>query len=72
MEIRKISIGADYKSAMHYIKGQKVLGGAYEIHLISIQEDNDIDVWIEKGDEVVMWKTVNANMPVVIEYNVNF
>lgn len=72
MEIRKISIGADYKSAMHYIKGQKVLGGEYEIHLISIQEDNDIDVWIEKDDEVVMWKTFNANMPVSIEYNINF
>lgn len=28
MEIRKISIGADYKSgAMHYIVGQDVLGG---------------------------------------------
>ncbi|QDP68184.1 MAG: hypothetical protein Unbinned1473contig1000_62 [Prokaryotic dsDNA virus sp.] len=72
MEIRKISIGADYKSAMHYIKGQKVLGGSYEIHLISIQEDNDIDIWIESGDEVIMWKTFNSKMPVSIEYNINF
>ena len=35
MDIRKISIGADYKSgAMHYIVGQDVLGGSYVIHLI--------------------------------------
>ena len=35
MDIRKISIGPNYKSdAMHYIVGQHVLGGKYFIHLI--------------------------------------
>ena len=35
MDIRKISIGPDYKSgAMHYLVGQKVLNGEYCIHLI--------------------------------------
>ena len=35
MDIRKISIGSDYKSgAMHYIVGQDVLGGSHKIHLI--------------------------------------
>ena len=35
MDIRKLSIGADYKSgAMHYIVGQDVLGGSHKIHLI--------------------------------------
>ena len=42
MDIRKISIGADYKSsAMHYIAGQEVLGGTYRIHLI--QKDLNIN-----------------------------
>ena len=35
MDIRKISVGPDYKSgAMHYLVGQEVLGGNYVIHLI--------------------------------------
>ena len=35
MDIRKISIGPDYKGgAMHYIVGQRVLGDSNEIHLI--------------------------------------
>ena len=35
MDIRKISIGPDYKSgAMHYLVGQPVLGGNYTIHLL--------------------------------------
>ena len=40
MDIRKISIGADYKSsAMHYIINQEVLGGNYHIHLIKKIDD---------------------------------
>jgi len=31
MDVRKISIGADYKNAMHYVVGQKVLGDTNEI-----------------------------------------
>ena len=58
MDIRKISIGADYKSsAMHYIAGQEVLGGNYNIHLI--QKDISLDsykIWIEKDNEIILWK----------------
>ena len=40
MDIRKISIGPDYKgSAMHYIVGQRVLGDTNEIHLIKFDVD---------------------------------
>ena len=46
MDIRKISIGADYKSgAMHYIVGQEVLGGNYTIHLIQ-QENQSFKICI--------------------------
>ena len=35
MDIRKISVGADYKSsAMHYIVNQEILNANYIIHLI--------------------------------------
>ena len=59
MIIRKISIGTDYKSsAMHY-------------H-IRMEKDSSIKIWIEKEGEVVLWKEFNPNMPVSIEYNINF
>tara|TARA_R110000824_G_scaffold107097_1_gene253070 strand:+ start:1452 stop:1682 length:231 start_codon:yes stop_codon:yes gene_type:complete len=75
MEIRKISIGADYKSsAMHYIVNQEVLGGNYVIHVIKYNEDSDsIKIWVEnKKGEILLWKEFNSNMPVSIEYNINF
>ena len=41
MDIRKISIGPDYKSSsMHYIVGQEILGGSHIIHLIKQGEEN--------------------------------
>ena len=74
MDIRKISVGPDYVSgAMHYLVGQDVLGGKYTIHLIKYHEDTEsFRIWIEKGDEVILWKEFNRVMPVSIEYNINF
>lgn len=76
MDIRKISIGPDYKSgAMHYIVGQEVLGGNYVIHLIRFDSNlESIKIWIEKskGNEVFLWKEFTSTMPVSIEYNINF
>jgi hypothetical protein len=75
MDIRKISIGPDYKGgAMHYIVGQKVLGDTNEIHLIKYNSESDsILVYIiNQKEEVVLWKEFNATMPISIEYNINF
>jgi|TARA_X000001382_G_scaffold85799_1_gene60897 hypothetical protein len=74
MDIRKISIGPNYKSdAMHYIVGQEVLGGKYFIHLIQYVERSDsIKIWIQREGEILLWKEFNSNMPVSIEYNINF
>lgn len=74
MHIRKISIGSDYKSSsMHYIHGQDVLNGEYKIHLIQyVKESDSFCIWIERRGEVVLWKQFNRNMPVSIEYNINF
>ena len=72
MDIRKISIGADYKSgAMHYIQGQEVLGGKYTIHLIQSQE-NSYRIWVQKGDELFVWKEFLNTLPISLEYNINF
>ena len=74
MDIRKIAIGPDYKGgAMHYLVGQNVLNNQYIIHLIRHdKKDDSIKIWIEKDDEVVLWKSFTNTMPVSIEYNINF
>ena len=61
MDIRKISIGSNYKSdAMHYIVGQEVLGGKYFIHLIQYVERSDsIKIWIQREGEILLWKEFN-------------
>lgn len=67
--IRKISVGADYKNAMHYIVGQEVLGGSYTIAEIN-QEEDSYSVWVKKKNEVLKWKEI-SNTPIIIEYNLN-
>ena len=72
MDIRKISVGANYKDAMHYIIGQPVMGGEYEIHLIKFHEELDsYRIWISNTEEVVLWKEFKR-MPTSIEFNINF
>jgi hypothetical protein len=74
MDIRKISVGPDYKgSAMHYIVGQRVLGDSNEIHLIKFDEaKNSFKIFIINDKlEVVLWKEFNSTIPVSIEYNIN-
>jgi|TARA_R110000824_G_scaffold68917_1_gene177666 hypothetical protein len=76
MDIRKISVGPDYKSgAMHYIVGQNVLGNSHTIHLIRFDAQlESIKIWIERNnsDEIILWKEFNHTMPISIEYNINF
>jgi len=74
MDIRKISVGPDYKSgAMHYIVGQKVLNNSHTIHLIKYDsEKQSFKIYIEEKDVVVLWKEFTSTIPVSIEYNINF
>ena len=74
MDIRKISIGPDYKSgAMHYLVGQDVLNGSYKIHLIQFDvKKKSFKIWIIKSNEVVLWKEFTSPIPISIEYNINF
>ncbi len=72
--IRKISIGPDYKSgAMHYIVGQDVLNNNYKIHLIKyISENSSFVIYIERQDEIILWKEFTSTVPISVEYNINF
>lgn len=74
MEIRKISVGPDYKGgAMHYIVGQRVLNETQEIHLIKYDDyKQSIKIYIANDkNEIVLWKEFNNTVPVAIEYNIN-
>tara|TARA_R100000951_G_scaffold37679_1_gene32139 strand:- start:774 stop:998 length:225 start_codon:yes stop_codon:yes gene_type:complete len=74
MDIRKISIGSDYKSgSMHYIVNQPVLGGEYKIHLIQANENSQsYKLWVIKNEEVFIWKEFLYTLPITLEYNINF
>jgi len=73
-DIRKIAVGPDYKSgAMHYVVGQEILGGSHLIHLIRMNKNQSITIFIEnKNKEIYLWKQFNSYMPVSIEYNIYF
>jgi hypothetical protein len=72
MDIRKISVGADYKNnAMHYIVGQPVIGGRYTISAI-VQSTEGYHIWITDDSETLLWKFFSAAMPVSVEFNINF
>ena len=72
MVIRKISVGADYKNAMNYLHGQDVLRGEYTIDLIIMRDTGFIEIWIKNNSGVLLWKSFNSNMPVSIEYDIDF
>ncbi len=75
MDIRKISVGPDYKSgAMHYIVGQKVLGESHEIHAIRHNEfKGSFQIWIiNEAKEVMLWKEFSKDVPICVEHNINF
>ena len=69
--IRKISIGPDYKNgSMHYAVGQEVYGGHKILNILD--KDVSYDIFIQKNDEVLPWKSINKNMAVVVEYDLEY
>ena len=68
--IRKISIGSDYKNdAMHYAVGQQVYGG----HEILFEDaDNSYNIHIKKNNEVLPWKKFNSNMAISVEFDLEY
>jgi hypothetical protein len=67
--IRKISVGSDYKNAMHYIVGNPAMRGAYTIHEI-VKDKGGYGLWVRNEEgEVFQWKFFE-NSPCVIEFDV--
>lgn len=70
MSIRKLTIGPDYKSGMHYVVGMKVMKG-YEISSIILNK-GEYEVWITNShNETALYKSFTKDMPVSVEYNVD-
>lgn len=70
--VRKVSIGPDYKNAMHFQVGQTVIKGEAEISNIILDPSTGIiNIYISSKDEVHLWKSINKSMPVTIEYDIN-
>lgn len=72
--IRKISVGSDYKTAMHYIVNQSVLNNSHTIHAIINDHATDrIKIFISNDkSEIVLWKEFSHSVPVSIEFNIDY
>ena len=71
--IRKISIGSDYKNdAMHYSVGQEVYGGHIICDIINAEKKDEYLIYIKKGDEVLPWKKFNSNMAIAVEFDLKY
>ena len=71
--IRKISIGSDYKNdAMHYALGQQVYGGHTISHILFEDTDNSYNIYIKKEGEILPWKKFNSNMAISVEYDLEY
>ena len=71
--IRKISIGPDLLKAMNFSIGQPMLRGKHTVREIIQLDSGKIEIWLSNSeDEVYLWKTIGCNMPVAIEYNIEY
>lgn len=71
--IRKISVGPDYKNAMHFIVGQDVLGNSHTIHSITMDNDGRYLIHIKNSsNEIVLWKSFTFTVPITVEHNIDF
>lgn len=69
--IRKISVGPDYKDAMHFQVGQTVIKGRAVIDTILKDPINgQIDIYVKSDDEIHLWKSINHTIPTSLEYDI--
>lgn len=67
--IRKISIGVDYKDAMHYTVGQSF--NRMTIEAIRQIEARHYEIWVTNDqNEAFLWKAI-IDMPCVVERDIH-
>ena len=68
--IRKISIGPNYKEAMHYIVGATCLRETHVISDIKNTSSGVYEIWIgNDNSELQLWKKLEG-MPLSVEFHV--
>lgn len=75
-KIRKVSIGPDYKDAMHFTVGQPVLRDSHTIHSIRLGRANEVQIQVtvyiqNDSNEVFTWKSF-VGMPFSVEHDIEF
>jgi len=72
-DIRKLSVGTELNHLMVYTIGQRVINETCEIHKILRDfESKMINVFVLRGNEIIMWKSISMRVPHTIEYNIDF
>ena len=72
MIIRLVTIGANYKDAMNYLRGQEVMRGSAIIDTIRMTPIGSVEVWVLKSGEIFLWKTFTSTMPISLEFDLDF
>ena len=70
--IRKITTGPDYKNGMHFEVGKPVINYTNTVETIRLASVGVYEVWVKnKKEEVTLWKKIE-NVPVHIEYHIDY
>lgn len=70
--IRRLCVGPDYFKSMKYTAGSSCLRDRFVINEILEIDPDTFEIHIENDDkEVFLWKTIR-NMPVCVEFNIDF
>lgn len=68
--LRKISVGPDFKNAMHYEVGGLVINRQVEITNLIEETDGSVSMYVSYNGETQIWKNFR-DMPIVKEYMID-
>lgn len=72
-DVRKLSIGNDHFKAMVYVVGQNVVQNTCAIHrILENPKKRAFEIYVQREDEIILWKSVSMNTPYTVEYNIDF
>lgn len=70
MIIRKISVGSNMSDSMNFVVGNKAFGDfkVYEI----VERNDGFYIYIQDYIGIKLWKKIQLNCQITVEYNLNF
>ena len=74
--VRKLVVGDSLSASLKYVKGSMYKVGANKLPLSSFRENpvdsTKVDIYLADNDSQILWKSVNKELILEIEYDVNF